>query len=56
MNMTKQAREARKKYARDYYARTKQKQKEYQIRYWEKRAAAENQTVKKEGNNNGEGN
>ena len=53
MNMTQQAREARRKYQREYYARTKERLKEYQRRYWEKRAAAENQAKEKEENSNG---
>ena len=55
MNTTQRARDARRKYAPDYYARTKVKQLECQAR-WEKRAAANNQNSRKGGNTSGKGN
>lgn len=37
--MTEAAKEARRKYQREYYARTRERQKVYLERYWAKKAA-----------------
>ena len=39
MAMSEAAREARKQYKREWYARNKEKQREYTARYWERKAA-----------------
>ena len=38
MNMDDAAREARNKYKRDWYRRNREKQREYERRYWERKA------------------
>lgn len=42
--MTEAAREARRQYKREWNRKNKDKVRESQRRYWEKRAAAQNQT------------
>ena len=42
--MTEAAREARRQYKREWNRKNKDKVKASQARYWEKRAAAQNQT------------
>ncbi len=39
MNLSEAAKEARRKYDREYYAKNPEKQKEKMRRYWERKAA-----------------
>ena len=51
--MNKKAQEARRAYKRAWYAKNKEKQKEYTARYWTKQAAkmdAEKEPVKADAN------
>ena len=45
--MTEEAKEKRRAYRREWYAKNKGKQKEYSERYWERQAAKECTNIEK---------
>lgn len=48
--MTETAKEAARRYKREWYAKNPQKRREYQERYWTKKAAQERQKAAESGN------